>query len=112
VAEDLLNFTVQLMRWLCEPDPQHHARLHRSILAQILHLVIEGSADHVVLVPRDSAARAAIVCVGQVFLEAWYLFRKLRGPPVFVASRLSIHFQNIGYQSANDRGAEVPDPGF
>lgn len=112
MAEDLLNFTVQLMRRLCEPDPQQHAGLHRSILAQILHLVIEGSADHVVLVPRDSAARAAIVCVGQVFLEAWDLFRKLRGPPVFVASRLSIHFQNIGYQSANDRASERSDSGL
>lgn len=112
MAEDLLNFTVQLMWRLCEPDPQDHARLHRGILTQILHLVIEGSADHIVLVPRDSAARTAIVCLGQIFLEAGYLFRKFRGPSVFVASRLSIHFQNIGYQPANDRAPDVSDSGF
>ncbi len=112
MIEDDLNFAVQLMRSSCEPDPQQHAGLHRSVLSQISHLVIEGSADHIVLIPGDRASRTAIVCVRQVFLKARNFVRKVRGPSVFVGSRLCIHFQNIGYQSPNDRASERSDSGL
>jgi hypothetical protein len=74
IIEDLPDFPVELLWPLLEPYAQQHAGLHGCILAEILHFIIEGGADHIVLIPRNRTSRSAIVRIRQEVLKPRNVF--------------------------------------